>query len=166
MTAATIQTFGATTTIQSRLPQADMEGTGDLLTTAVLAQFVNEAAAEVCGVLLSCGIVPADIAAETTSVAYYQCQRLVVDLAVPSIMRALNGLGIGVQGDIEQAETRARARLERIESNPTLLGWDTDTDVAPGAYSTVTEYDALGDSHEAVKRVWQSPTDGSSSQDW
>lgn len=167
MAASTIQTFGVDyVALQAHLPQIGMVGTDDPLTTARLAQLVNEAAAEVCSMLLGAGITPSGVAAETTSVAYYQCQRLVIALTLPSLMRAVSGVGFGASADIEAAETRARTLLARIEANPTMLGWDSDTDDTPGAWSSTSEYSDLATTSPQRLREWGLRTDGSPGPEW
>lgn len=165
MASTTLQTFGVDgDAIRAVLAQLPTGGSTDVITTARLTELIEQAAAEVCGVLLAAGLTPADIAAEPTSVGYVQCRRLVSALTVPSVMRSSQGFGFAVSQDVRDAEESARKLLDRIEANPTLLGWDAQPDTSPGVWTTTSNY--AGTSAAVTRREWQQPTSGRPGPEW
>lgn len=167
MASTTLQTFGVDgDVIRAALAQLPTGGSTDVITTARLTELIEQAAAEVCGVLLAAGLTPADIAAEPASVGYIQCRRIISAIVVPSVMRSSQGFGFAVSQDIKDAEASARALLDRIEANPTLLGWDAQSDTSPSVWTTTSEYAALPSTSNAVRRQWQLPPSGRPGPEW
>lgn len=167
MAGSPLQTFGLNAdAITSRLPQLTAGGATDVLDSDAVTAIIADAASEVCGVLLAAGISPADVAADTASVGYAHCRRITMLLAMPAVMRAIQGMGFGVSADIDAAETRARAALERIEKNPTMLGFDDESSDQPAAWSSTSDYASLASTNPAVRREWQTPSDGTGGPWW
>lgn len=125
--------------IESYLPQYSLGGVStDVVTTARLANIVGYCAARVNGVLLRAGMAPADIAADTDSAAYLNLQGLVVQLAIPRVLRALVGAGTGdMSAVLEGLEEQASNALTAFVRDPASIGWDEDTDITPQAVTTV-----------------------------
>lgn len=156
MAATALDTFDVDATLlQTRLPQVGMGGSSDVLTSARVTSIIEDAAAEVCGVLVAAGLPVSDIAGDTASIAYRQVQRLICDMAIPLVVRAIQGHSPAIAAAVEQMETRARERLARVERNPAILGYDSDNDVSPGVYTTVSEHASLSDTNPVVERAWQ-----------
>lgn len=167
MASTTLQTFGVDgDVIRAALAQLPTGGATDVITTARLTELIEQAAAEVCGVLLAAGIAPADVNAEPASIGYIQCRRLVSALTVPSVMRSSQGFGFAVSQDVKDAEGSARELMKRIEANPTLLGFDAAADTSPGVWTTTSNYSALPSTNASVRREWQQPTSGRPGPEW
>lgn len=165
MASTTLQTFGVDgDVIRAALAQLPTGGATDVITTARLTELIEQAAAEVCGVLLAAGLTPSDIAAEPASIGYIQCRRLISALTVPSVMRSSQGFGFAVSQDVKDAEDAARKLLDRIEANPTLLGWDAQPDTSPSVWTTTANYAAAPAT--STRRQWQQPTSGGPGPEW
>jgi len=156
-------TYGVTSTIlQSYLPQVGLEGSDDLWTSARVTNAVAHASAKVNASILTAGITPSDIAADTDSVGYLNCQRLVAIHTLDIIIRGVAGYGAGVQDVLGSLVTDAREELRRIELEPSRLGWDDDTDTSPGVWTTVqgiTTTDTDGNTTAVAERRWQDTDD-------
>lgn len=115
MTRATPETFGVTSTVLSAyLPQLGFGASDDAFTDVMVTTVIAGEAARVCLQLLSAGLDPSDIAAETSSAAYLQLRRIIAMCCLPSVARAMSGLGTKEIAAIDQMAKTARADLDHL----------------------------------------------------
>lgn len=121
-------------TIKTYLPGVPVDDAA-MITPARLTTIVSHAAARVNGVLLSAGFTPADIAADTSTVGYINCQRLTAILALPHILNAITTAAppANLKALIESAERD----LTKIATTPTALGF-ADNSTSPAAASHIS----------------------------
>lgn len=131
--------------IQTYLPGIPIDANA-LLTSARLTTLISHAAAQVNGVLLSAGFTPSDIAADTSTVGYLNCQRLVAVLTLPNIFEAMQMSA--VPANVKAVLDRAHKDLAMVETHPTRLGF-ADNTIAPAASSHI---DILGLPTDAASR--------------
>jgi len=127
------------------------------LTTARVAQLVEDASSEVCGYLVAAGVDVTALAADTSSGAYKLIQRVIVRQSIPLVLLAISGN----PDQIEAAEERAATTLKRLLDNPALLGYDDPVGQTPCARTTTDDYSTLSATNAAVAREWGiTPTSG------
>lgn len=133
-----IEVYGVDTThVQSYLPQLSV-GASSPLTTTRLTEVVEGAASRVNGILLAAGFVPADIAADTTTDAYRNCQRLVTIVALPDLLLAAHH--VAALDEIERLTDMAIAELDRLRRDPVAAtGYTSDSTRTPNT-TTSTSY--------------------------
>ena len=129
-----------TTQVQAYLPQLAV-GTDSPLTTARLTEVVEGAAARVNGVIRAAGFDPAVIAADTTTDAYRNCQRIVVVVAAPDLLFASHHTA--AMDEVERLAELANTELDRLRRDPVAaLGYTDDSTRTPNT-TTSTSYRSL-----------------------
>ena len=136
---ASVQTFGVDADrIKASLPQIVIDsGTGILLTTTRATTIINNAAARVCALIEAAfgAGTAAEIAADTTTIQYANCQRLVVCASIPDILRASHHPPM-VDAEIRELLADYNAQLELAISDPARAIGRVDDDTSVSATST------------------------------
>ena len=134
-----VEVFGVTSThFASYLPQVEVQDTGTPLTDARLTEVIEGAAAQVgAAVVAAWGDVVAEIALDTASTAYRNCQYCTVVLATPHVVEAAHHL---IDGDaFDRLEERARELRAQLFKDPAkVIGYVPATDGLPASASVAT----------------------------
>jgi hypothetical protein len=136
-----VQTYSVDEThVGSYLPQLAV-GASSPLTSARFSEVVEGAAARVNGILRAVGFDPADIAADTSSDGYRNCQRLVVIVAAPDLLLASHHTA--AIDEVERLHDLARVELDRLRRDPVAVtGFTSDSSRTPNT-TTSTSYRSL-----------------------
>lgn len=128
-----------------------------ILSDARVAAIVAGAASRLNGVILAGGFDPTEITAAAYPIAYENCQRIVVALASPRILRAAHHLDAA--DEASGLYDDAVAELKALAKNVNLLGLQSSS-VSPRA---VTHVEALSldttDSARKSRRMWDTDDD-------
>ena len=132
-----VEVYGVDTThVQSYLPQLSVGSTSPL-TTARLTAVVEGAAARVNGILSAAGFSSSDIAADTTTDAYRNCQRLVVIVAAPDLLFASHHTA--AIDEVERLHELANTELDRLRRDPVATtGYTADSSRTPNTTTSTS----------------------------
>lgn len=136
-----VEVYGVDQThVQSYLPQLAV-GANSPLTSDRFTEVVEGAAARVNGILSAAGFSSSDIAGDTASDAYRNCQRLVVIVAAPDLLFASHHTA--AIDEVERLHELANGELDRLRRDPVATtGYTADTTRAPMS-GTSTNYRSL-----------------------
>lgn len=137
-----VETYGVTQTIiQSYLGQLTITSVSPV-TPSRLTSIIEGAAARLNAALIRSfgSSAPADIATDTASDAYRNCQRVVVMLAIPDIL--LSQHYTGAADVVAGLRDNAEAALQGVVTDPVgAIGHVTSEPRAPGVYSSTIALD-------------------------
>lgn len=121
------------TEINAYMPQISIGGASDAITSAQLTTLIGHSAARLNGILISSGLDPTSINADTGSVAYLNAQQITIGLVLRHLM---SGLTIGSQATIAtELAAWAEAMISALIDKPDLLGAE-DTSLSPEVKTT------------------------------
>lgn len=128
----------------SYLPQVEVQDTGTPLTSTRLLEIIEGAAAQVgAAVVAAWGDVVAEIALDTASTAYRNCQYCTVVLATPHVVEAVHHM---LDGDsFDRLEERAKELRAQLFKDPAkVIGYVAATGGLPASAAVATSTRDLG----------------------
>lgn len=152
--------------VETYLAQLGFDSQSPIDGTTEITEHIEGAAAELNGILVAAfGTgTPAQIATDTGSDAYRNCQTFIMCVATPHLLLGMHH--IAAQDAIDAANERADMCRERLERNPLLLGYVPSAGPGyPGA-QTSTQAIGLSTTVEAQResRKFDSRRDGKDTQ--
>ena len=145
-----VQTYGVDSTlVQSHLPQLAI-GDDSPLTSTRMTELIEGAAARVNGIVRAVGFNPTTLAADTSTDAYRNCQRLVVVVAAPDLLLASHH--VAAMDEVERLTDLANIELDRFRRDPVaVLGYTGDDSRTPNT-TTSTSYRRLDTSTATARK--------------
>ena len=135
-----VQTFGVDQThVSSFEPQIEV-ATDAPVTPTRLTVMIRASAARINGLMSFHGIDPDSTAADTTTVEYFNAQRLITERTLIDLRGAAYG-GVAVAAELVTFDTRAEDQIAQWQAKPDSLGAGVTDDVSPGVHTSTQALD-------------------------
>ena len=138
-----VESYGVTKSLaETYLAQLGFDTDSPIDGTTEITEHIEGAAAELNGILVDAfGTgTPAEIATDTASDAYRNCQTFIMCIATPHLLLGMHH--VAAQTAIDAANERADMCRERLERNPGILGYVPAA--GPGRPGAQTSTQAIG----------------------